>query len=477
MLKQQLQQKLQQRISPQQIQLIKLMELPAIELEERIKHELEENFTLEEEDAFRDDEAVDSREDAAEEEMLLGDYRDEDDIPDYRLQETRGVEQRREYVAQNLSKSLYESLTEQFSLRELTDEERAIGEQIIGNIDDDGYLRRSLTDITDDIAFTLGIDVFEREVEKVLEVVQDLEPAGIASKDLRESLLMQLAKKEQKEAVVLAYKVIDLYFDEFTKRHYDKIMRRLRIGDETMKTVLHEIQLLNPKPGNVVEDGYDGRMSQIIPDFIIESHDGKLFLNLNNSNIPQLKVSREYREMINDFVGNERNRTPERKEELLFVKQKLDAAQWFIDAIRQRHETLLATMTAIMEIQYDFFLTGDEAAIKPMILKDVADKTGYNISTVSRVSNSKYVECEYGVYPLKSLFSESMPTDSGEEVSAIEIKVLLKSVIEKEDKKKPYTDEALAEKMKEQGYVIARRTIVKYREQLGIPIARLRKEL
>ena len=477
MLKQQLQQKLQQRISPQQIQLIKLMELPAIELEERIKHELEENPALEEEDAFRDDEIVDNREDAAEEDMLLGDYRDEDDIPDYKLQEARGVEQRREYVVQNLSKSLYESLTEQLGLRELTGEERAIGEQIIGNIDDDGYLRRSLTDITDDIAFTLGIEVSEREVEKVLEVVQDLEPAGIASKDLRESLLMQLAKKEQKEVVALAYKVIDRYFDEFTKRHYDKIMRHLRIGDETMKTVLHEIQSLNPKPGNIVEDGYDGRMSQIIPDFIIESHDGKLFLNLNNSNIPQLKVSREYREMIDDFAGNERNRTPERKEALLFVKQKLDAAQWFIDAIRQRHDTLLATMTAIMEMQYDFFLTGDEAAIKPMILKDVADKTGYNISTVSRVSNSKYVECEYGVFPLKSLFSESMPTDSGEEVSAIEIKALLKSVIGKENKKKPYTDEALAEKMKEQGYVIARRTIVKYREQLGIPIARLRKEL
>ena len=477
MLKQQLQQKLQQRISPQQIQLIKLMELPAIELEERIKHELEENPALDEEDAFRDDEAVDSREDAAEEDMLLGDYRDEDDIPDYKLQEARGAEQRREYVVQNLSKSLYESLTEQLGLRELTGEERAIGEQIIGNIDDDGYLRRSLTDITDDIAFTLGIEVSEREVEKVLEVVQDLEPAGIASKDLRESLLMQLAKKEQKEVVALAYKVIDRYFDEFTKRHYDKIMRHLRIGDETMKTVLHEIQSLNPKPGNVVEDGYDGRMSQIIPDFIIELHDGKLFLSLNNSNVPQLKVSREYREMIDDFAGNEQNRTPERKEALLFVKQKLDAAQWFIDAIRQRHDTLLATMTAIMEMQYDFFLTGDEAAIKPMILKDVADRTGYNISTVSRVSNSKYVECEYGVYPLKSLFSESMPTDSGEEVSAIEIKALLKSVIEKEDKKKPYTDEALAEKMKEQGYVIARRTIVKYREQLGIPIARLRKEL
>ena len=477
MLKQQLQQKLQQRISPQQIQLIKLMELPAIELEERIKHELEENPALEEEDAFCDEEGLDSREDTAEEDILLGDYRNEDDIPDYKLQEVRGVEQRREYVAQNLSKSLYESLTEQLGLRELTGEERAIGEQIIGNIDDDGYLRRSLADITDDIAFTLGIEVSENEVEKVLKEVQDLEPAGIASKDLRESLLTQLAKKEQKEVVVLAYRVIDRHFDEFTKRHYDKIMRHLRIGDEAMKAVLQEIQSLSPKPGNVVEDGYDGRMSQIIPDFIIESNNGKLLLSLNNSNIPQLKVSREYREMINDFAGNEQNRTPERKEALLFVKQKLDAAQWFIDAIRQRHETLLRTMTAIMEMQYDFFLTGDEAAIKPMILKDVADKTGYNISTVSRVSNSKYVECEYGVYPLKSLFSESMPTDSGEEVSAIEIKALLKSFIEKEDKKKPYTDEALAEKMKEQGYVIARRTIVKYREQLGIPIARLRKEL
>ena len=478
MLKQQLGQKLQQRISPQQIQLIKLMELPTLELEERIKHELEENPALEEDAAVRDEEKDETQENAIDEDLLLGDYLREDDIPDYKLQEVRNIEQsRREYVAQNLSKSLYESLSEQLGLREMSDEERAIGEQIIGNIDDDGYLRRSLSDITDDIAFTLGIETSEDEVEKVLAIVQDLDPPGIASKDLRESLLIQLAKREQKETVITAYKVLDSYFDEFSKRHYDKIMRGLRFGDDEMKAVLQEIQSLNPKPGNVSEDNYDERTARIIPDFIIESNDGKLFLSLNNSSIPQLKVSREYHEMIEDYANNKKNRTSDNRDALLFVKQKIDAAQWFIDAIKQRQETLLKTMTAIMEIQYDFFLTGDEAAVKPMILKDVADKTGYNISTVSRVSSSKYVECEYGVYPLKSLFSESMPTDSGEEVSAIEIKALLKSFIESENKKKPCTDEALTAKMKEKGYVIARRTIVKYREQLGIPIARLRKEL
>ena len=334
MLKQQLQQKLQQRISPQQIQLIKLMELPTIELEERIKHELEENPALEEDAAIRDEETPET---AMDENLLLGDYLREDDIPDYKLQEVRNMEwSRRENVVQNLSKSLYESLSEQLGLREITDQERTIGEQIIGNIDDDGYLRRPLSGIADDIAFTLGVETSESEVAKVLAIVQDLDPPGIASKDLRESLLMQLAKKEQKETVALAYKVIDRHFDEFSKRHYDKIMRYLRIGDNEMKAVLQEIQLLNPKPGNVTDDGFDERASQIIPDFLIESHDGKLFLSLNNSNIPQLKVSREYREMMDDFSNNKKNRTSERRDAILFVKQKLDAAQWFIDAVRQR---------------------------------------------------------------------------------------------------------------------------------------------
>ena len=478
MLKQQLQQKLQQRISPQQIQLIKLMELPALELEERIKHELEENPALEEDSASSGEEPLEKQDDALTEDLLLGDYLREDDIPDYKLREIRSIEEnRREDISRSLSKSLYESLLEQLSLRELTPKERAIGQQIIGNIDDDGYLRRPLDAITDDIAFSLGIEASEEEAKKVLAVVQDLDPPGIASKDLRESLLIQLSKKEQKKRVVLACTIIGNYFDEFSKHHYDKIMRSLHIGEEEMKSVLQEILSLNPKPGNLLEDDYSEKAAHIIPDFFIETREGKLVLSLNNSNIPELKISREYSEMVDDFMGNKKNRTSERRDAILFVKQKIDAAQWFIDAVKQRQETLLKTMTSIMDIQYDFFLTGDESSIKPMILKDIADKTGYNISTISRVRNSKYVQCEHGIYPLKSLFSESMSTDSGQEVSAIEIKALLKTFVDNEDKKKPLTDEALAEKMKEEGYVIARRTIVKYREQSGIPIARLRKEL
>lgn len=452
-----------------------------MELEERIKRELEENPALEEgeEDHTLQDQDADSQPDTeTTEEILLGDYLREDDIPDYKFQELRSMEApRKEDLPQSISESLYEYLLEQLGLRELTPEEHAIGEQIIGNIDDDGYLRRSLEDITDDIAFTLGIEASVDEVKKILEIVQDMDPPGIASKDLRESLLIQLSKKEQKEPVVLAYKMIELYFDEFSKRHYDKIMRALHIDDREMKAILHEVQSLNPKPGSSWNGDFNEQLTHIVPDFLIESRDGKLFLSMSNANIPELRISREYRDMMSDFVSNKKNQTSDRRDAVLFVKQKMDAAQWFIDAVKQRQETLLKTMTAIMEIQYDFFLTGDESAIKPMILKDVADKTGYNISTISRVSNSKYVQCEHGVYSLKSLFSESMLTHSGEEVSAIEMKALLKSFIEGENKQKPFTDEELANKMKEKGYVIARRTIVKYREQLGIPIARLRKEL
>ena len=479
MLKQQLQQNQQLRLSPQQLQLIKLMELPALELEERIKCELEENSALEEDFLPAEEELFEQQQgDSITEELLLGDYLREEDIPDYKLQEIRNVEKhRRENIPQNLSKSLYESLLEQLTLRELTVKEQTIGEQIIGNIDDDGFLRRLPEEIANDIAFSLGIDVLAEEVENVLAVVQDLDPPGIASKDLRESLLTQLSKKEQKKRVVSARKIIDDYFDDFSKHRYDKIMRNLHINEEEMKAILREIQSLNPKPGGLSEDSYSEKTSHIVPDFLIETHDGRLFLSLNNSNIPELKINREYREMMDDFAANAQNRTSDRRDAILFVKQKIDAAQWFIDAIKQRQETLLRTMTAIMEIQYDFFLTGDELSIKPMILKDIAQKTGHDVSTVSRVSSSKYVQCEHGVYLLKALFSESMPTHSGEEVSVIEVKALLKKLVENEDKKQPFTDEALTEKIKEKGYIIARRTIVKYREQLNIPVARLRKEL
>lgn len=485
MLKQQLQQKLQQKLSPQQIQLIRLIELPAIELEERVKHELEDNPALEEGkeplDDFERTEGEENRDDTPAEgtdtDLSLGDYLTEDDIPDYKLRELSQRVEKKEDVPFSVSQSLGEFLLQQLGLRDLPEKEVKIAEYIIGNMDDDGYLRRDLSAIADDLVFQAGQEVNETEIEQILTLIQDFEPAGIGARNLQECLLIQLDKKEKTPSVGLAIRVLRDYFEEFTRKHYDKIIKGLNIDEATLKKVIHEITTLNPKPGSSWGGSMEVAMSQIVPDFVVEAGNGELTLSMNNRGVPDMRINREYADMFRDYAGNKANQTSDMRDAVQFVKQKLDSAQWFIDAIKQRQETLQRTMEAIILLQRDFFLTGDEATLRPMILKDVAERAGYDISTVSRVSNSKYVQTNFGIYPLKYFFSESMQTDSGEEISTREVKKIMQEHIETEDKRRPLTDEELASILKEKGYVIARRTIAKYREQLGIPVARLRKEI
>lgn len=485
MLKQQLQQKLQLKLSPQQIQLIRLLELPTVELEERVKHELEDNPALEEgkepaadlERTEENDNADDSTSPDTETDLSLGDYRTEDDIPDYKLREMTERAAKKEEVPFSASQSLNEYLLQQLGLRDLSEKQLRIAEYIIGNIDDDGYLRRDLTSIADDLVFQAGEEVEEDEIQAVLTIIHDFEPAGVGARNLQECLLIQLEKKEQTPSVGLAVLILTEYFEEFTRKHYDKILKSLNIEEESLKKAIHEITSLDPKPGISWDGSIETTLSQVVPDFLVEANNGELTLSMNNRGIPDMRINREYAEMFQDYAGNKANQTAKMKDAVLFVKQKLDSAQWFIEAIKQRNETLQRTMEAIILLQRDFFLTGEEATLRPMILKDVAEKAGYDISTISRVSNSKYVQSNFGIYPLKYFFSESMQTDSGEEISTREIKNTIKEHIENEDKRKPLTDEELAAVLKEKGYVIARRTIAKYREQLGIPVARLRKEI
>ena len=488
MLKQQLRQQLQQKLSPQQIQVIRLLELPAIELEEKVKHELEENPALEEGKEMPDEfdqtdgeigENSDSmtENNEGEDDLSLGDYLTEDDIPDYKLQEIRDKSTKKEDIPFSVSESLNEFLLQQLGFRNLPDKEMKIAEYIIGNIDDDGYLRRDLGAIADDLMFQAGLDISEKDVENILKMIQDFEPTGVGARNLQECLCIQLQKKEQTPETPIAIQIIQHYFDDFSRKHYEKILRGLDISEETLKKAIREITLLNPKPGNAWGGTMETAMSQIIPDFIVDSNNGEITLSMNNRGIPDLRINKEYQDMFQDYTSNKANQTSERKNAIQFVKQKLDAAQWFIDAVKQRQETLMRTMEAIIQLQREFFLTGDEATLRPMILKDVAEKTGYDISTISRVSNSKYVQTNFGIYSLKYFFSESMQTDSGEEISTREVKKIMKEHIEAEDKRKPLTDEELASILKEKGYVIARRTVAKYREQLGIPVARLRKEI
>lgn len=492
MLKQQLQQKLQQKLSPQQIQLIRLLELPTIELEERIKHELEENPALEEgkdtpdsfdtSDGFEETDYDEAEGDTPSDEttdtdLSLGDYTNEDDIPDYKLREIGEKTERKEDIPFSVGQSLNEYLLQQLGLRDLPERKVQIAEYIIGNIDDDGYLRRELSAVADDIAFQSGLDVDEKEIEEVLDVIHDFDPAGVGARNLRECLLLQLRRKEPSEDIRLAECILTDYFDEFTRKHYDKILRGLNISEAALKKAVREITALDPRPCSSRGSSIETAMSQVIPDFLVEAVNGELILSMNNRDIPDLRISREYSEMFQDYAGNKANQTAKMREAVQFIKQKLDAAQWFINAVKQRRETLQRTMEAIILLQRSFFLTGDEATLRPMILKDVAERAGYDISTVSRVSNSKYVQTNFGIYPLKYFFSESMQTDSGEEISTREVKKIMKEHIDGEDKRKPLTDEELTAVLKKKGYVIARRTVAKYREQLGIPVARLRKEI
>lgn len=482
-LKQQLQQKQQQRLSPLQMQVIKLTELPNVELEERIKQELVDNPALDEghdesDDAITQDEFDDSDQ-ITQEEMILGDYLSEDDIPDYdyRLSSGNNLNTPREDIPFSSSESLHSFLTDQLHLSELSEIDTQVAEYIIGSIDENGYLDRALSAISDDLLFQQNIDVSESHLQEILTVVQSFEPAGVGARDLQECLLLQLERLPFSENVQNAIVIIKNNFDDFSKRHFDKIKKALDLDDDELKDVVHIIVTLNPKPGNDWGDTFAQTMNAIIPDFIVEAYNGELFMSLNNRNIPELRVSREYSEMLKGYSDNKSGVSSEAKDALTFVKQKLDSAKWFIEAIRQRQETLQRTMQAIVDMQYDFFLTGEESNLKPMILKDVAERTGYDISTISRVSNSKYVQTNFGVFSLKYFFSESMQTDSGEEISSREVKAILKDCIETEDTKKPLTDDKLADILKEKGYVIARRTVAKYREQMNIPVARLRKKI
>lgn len=482
-LKQQLQLKQQQKLSPLQMQVIKLTELPNIELEERIKQELEDNPALEEglelsDDVNPEDEYIaEEGSDISQEDIALGDYLNEEETPDYYYNNSKSENRRQEDIPFSVAESLHEHLINQLGELELSEEEHKIAEYIIGNLDEAGYLDRSLAAISDDLIFQQNIDVQINRLEEILKTIQSLDPAGIAARNLQECLLLQLERRDSTLTVEAAIKVIRDSFDEFSKRQYDKIIRQAGIGEETLKDVIQEITTLNPKPGSNWDDSLASTLNTIVPDFIVEVYNGELILSMNNRNIPDLRVNREYADLLKGYSGNKSSMSSDSKNAALFVKQKLDSARWFIEAVKQRQETLMRTMQAIVDLQYDFFLTGDETQLKPMILKDVAEHTGYDISTISRVSNSKYVQTNFDIYSLKFFFSESMQTDTGEEISSREIKAILKDCIGNEDKKKPMTDDRLAEILKEKGYIIARRTVAKYREQMNIPIARLRKEI
>jgi RNA polymerase sigma-54 factor len=492
-LSQSLQQKLLQKLSPQQIQLMKLLQVPTANLEERIKEELEENPALEvneegQEDNFEDaQEEFDAPETEYEEPATNDEYENidisdyvaegDDDIADYKMRDDNYPDSdENKTIPFKIESSFHEVLLDQLGMLSLDERTYKIAEQIVGSIDDDGYLRRELSSIADDLAFRQNVIADEKEIEEIIKRIQHFDPPGICARDLRECLLLQLYRQlGEGKNVSSAIDVIENYFDEFTKKHYEKIQRGLNIDDEGLKDVINAIIRLNPKPGGNVGDS--GRAeTYVVPDFFILNNGSKLELTLNSKNAPDLRISEGYRDMLKDYDrGSKKDKR--QKEAVLFIKQKIDSAKWFIDMIKQRQHTLISTMDAIMNYQKEFFLTGDETTLKPMILKDIAEITGLDISTVSRVANSKFVQTEFGTYRLKFFFSESLSTDSGEEVSTREVKKILSDMIEGEDKHKPLSDENLTEMLQEKGYNIARRTVAKYREQLNVPVARLRKEL
>jgi RNA polymerase sigma-54 factor len=493
-LSQSLQQKLLQKLSPQQIQLMKLLQVPTANLEERIKEELEENPALEVAEEDHDDGLTDDSKDEFEtpeeefepegtqdeyDNIDISDYVNEhdDDVADYKLRDDNYPDAEDKHtVTHKLETSFYELLLDQLGMLKFNDRDRRIAEQIVGSIDDDGYLRRETASIVDDLAFRQNIESSDTEVESIITRIQHFDPPGVAARNLQECLLLQLErKKNEAKSVKLAISVLSEYFDEFTKKHYDKIQRGLNITEEEFRDVIRQIVKLNPKPGGNLGGAGKGE-GYVVPDFFIFNNAGILELTLNSRNAPDLRISDGYRDMLKDYDrGSKKDKR--QKEAVLFIKQKIDAAKWFIDAIKQRQQTLINTMQTIMDYQHEFFVTGDETSLKPMILKDIAERTGLDISTVSRVANSKFVQTEFGTYRLKFFFSESLSTDSGEEVSTREVKKILSDLIEGESKKKPLSDERLTELLQEKGYNIARRTVAKYREQLNIPVARLRREL
>jgi len=484
MLKQYLQFKLSQKLSPQQIQLMKLIQLPTQAFEQRIKQELEENPALDNgkeeiiSDEFQNDEYDESHDNETinTEDINIDEYLSDDETPSYRLHANN-------YSADDEEKSIpyaagitfTQHLVNQLNTFSLTEQEYLIAEFLVGSINENGYIRREISDIVDDLAFTQGVYTSEEEVSTVLKTVQTLEPTGVGARDLQECLLLQLKQKAKEKAIETAISIVSEAFDQFAKKHYKKLLKKFNISETLLKDAILEIEKLNPKPGG----GYTGNnriTEHVVPDFSIKIVEGALELTLNGRNAPELHISNEYNNMLKGYKES-KNKSKSQKDAILFIKQKLDSAKWFIDAIKQRQQTLFVTMTAIMRYQESYLLSGDEMDLKPMILKDIADEINMDISTVSRVANSKYVDTPYGTKLIKEFFSEAMKNDKGEDVSTREIKKILETVVNAEDKKKPLTDEKLAKFLKEKGYPIARRTIAKYREQLDIPVARLRKKL
>jgi RNA polymerase sigma-54 factor len=492
-LSQSLQQKLLQKLSPQQIQLMKLLQIPTANLEERVKEELEENPALEMDEEGSDDEFGEDTQDSIDdpiEELMDGsedDYEnadmteyivdDDGEIADYKTRDDNYPEMDDQKVMPiRVETTFHDLVVDQLGMLELDERRFKIAEQIVGSLDDDGYLRRELSSIADDLAFRQSMVVEEKEIEELVEQIQQFDPAGICARNLQECLLLQLKRKlGEGKSVALAIQILSKYFEEFTKKHYEKIQHNLNLNDDQIRDVINQIIKLNPKPGGNIGE-INKAESYIIPDFYIINNNGRLELSLNARNAPDLRISEGYRDMLKDYEkGSKKDKR--QKEAVLFIKQKIDSAKWFIDMIKQRQETLINTMSAIISHQEEFFLTGDETNMRPMILKDIAELTGLDISTVSRVANSKFVQTEFGTYRLKFFFSESLSTDSGEEVSTREVKKILNDIIEGEDKRKPLSDEILTDMLQAKGYNIARRTVAKYREQLNVPVARLRKEL
>ncbi|NDW13303.1 RNA polymerase sigma-54 factor [Bacteroides sp. 214] len=470
-----------QTLSPQQILAVKLLELPAVELEDRIHAELLENPALEEGKEESTEENLTEIESPLEDEGgdydSLSDYLTEDDIPDYKLQENnRSKDDKVADIPFSESISFYEKLKEQLGELAISEHQRELAEYLIGSLDDDGLLRKSLDSISDDLAIYVGISTSEKELEEVLKIIQDFDPPGLGARNLQECLLIQIARKENSPLKSIEEEILTKCYEEFTRKHWDKIKQKLSLSDEEFEEAITDITRLNPRPGSSLGEAMGRSMQQIIPDFIVETTDeGIISISLNNRNVPELRMSKDFRLMLEEQSKNKANQNREARDAILFLKQKMDAAQGFIDAVKQRQNTLMKTMQAIVQLQRPFFLEGDESLLRPMILKDIAELTGLDISTISRVSNSKYAQTNYGVYSLKFFFSDGYVTEDGEEMSVRLIRNILKECIENEDKKSPLTDDELAEILKEKGYPIARRTVAKYRQQLNIPVARLRK--
>ena len=470
MLKQGLELKQTQKLSPLQIQTIKLIELPIQELEQRIRKEIEENPVLDEEQPAETEVEETPRE------VSLSDYKEDDSIPAYRLRSDNYniKDERPQYSTFSVKESFTQSLQEQLGYRNLSESQYAIGSFIIGSLDDDGYLRRSIDSVVDDIVLRANIDADEEDVLQMLKVIQEFEPAGVGARDLRECLLLQIRNLHKSVEVEHAEKILRDHFNEFTSKHYQKIMSRMGLSETELKAAIAKILKLNPSPGGQIDDSYNDQAQQIVPDFVLEYKDGELLLSMPRFSVPELRVNRKYADILMEAANSsERGK----KEAAAFVKKKLDSAKWFVEAVKQRHNTLSSTMQAILDYQHDYFIDGDETNLKPMVLKDIAEKTGFDISTISRVVNSKYIETHFGIYSLKYFFSEGLENQDGEEVSTRELKKALQDCVDNENKHKPLTDDELVERMSEKGYKVARRTIAKYRDQLGIPQARLRKEL